>query len=185
MLIHAVGSGVGLAAVQLTRAMNAIPCGTSRTADKLERARELGLECGFVVPNPPTSAEAKEWSSGGSFDVVVDLAGGAYTNTSLQALASRGRIMLVGTMAGAKADLDLGLTLGKRATLIGTVLRARSLEEKIAVTRAFADEVLPLFRNGVLRPVLDSEFRMQDVRRAHERMESNETFGKIVLRIAD
>ena len=184
VLIHAVGSGVGLAALQLTRAMNAVPCGTSRTAEKLQRAKELGLECGFVVPNSPTSAEAKEWSSEGGFDVVLDLAGGAYTNASLHALALQGRILLVGTMAGAKAELDLGLLLGRRATLIGTTLRARPLEEKIAVTRSFADEVLPLFSRRVLRPVIDSEFNMHDVRRAHERMESNETFGKIVLRIA-
>ena len=185
VLIHAVGSGVGLAALQLTRAMNAVPCGTSRTADKLQRAKALGLECGFVVPNPPTSAEGKEWSSDGSFDVVLDLAGGAYTNASLHALASRGRILLVGTMAGAKAELDLVLMLGRRATMIGTILRARPLEEKIAVTRAFANEVLPLFVTGILRPIIDSEFSMQDVRHAHERMESNETFGKIVLRVAD
>jgi NADPH:quinone reductase-like Zn-dependent oxidoreductase len=185
VLIHAVGSGVGLAALQLTRALNAIPYGTSRTADKLQRAKELGLESGFVVPDPPTPAAAKEWSKDGGFDVVLDLAGGAYTNASVHALALQGRIVLVGTMAGAKAELDLGLMLGKRARMIGTVLRARPLEEKIAVTRAFADEVLPLFTNGVLRPIIDSEFSMQDVRRAHERMESNETFGKIVLRMSD
>ena len=185
VLTHAVGSGVGLAALQLTRAMNAIPYGTSRTADKLQRAKALGLESGFVVPDPPTPAAGNEWSKDGGFDVVLDLAGGAYTNASLHALALQGRIVLVGTMAGAKAELDLGLMLGKRAKMIGTVLRARPLEEKIAVTRAFADQVLPLFTNGVLCPIIDSEFSMQDVGRAHERMESNETFGKIVLRMSD
>jgi NADPH:quinone reductase-like Zn-dependent oxidoreductase len=181
VLIHAVGSGVGLAAVQLARAMNALPFGTSRTPDKLERARQFGLESGFAVPNAPTADDGKRWSADSGFDVVLDLAGGAYTNASLHALASRGRIMLVGTMAGAKAEIDLGLALGRRAQMIGTVLRARPLEEKIGVTRGFAKEVVPLFADGTLHPVIDSEFSLQDIRRAHERMESNATFGKIVL----
>jgi NADPH:quinone reductase-like Zn-dependent oxidoreductase len=86
-------------------------------------------------------------------------------------------------MAGARGELDLGLMLGKRAHMIGTVLRARPLEEKISVTRAFAKEVLPFFARGILRPVIDSEFELSDVQAAHARMESDETFGKIVLRI--
>jgi NADPH:quinone reductase len=92
--------------------------------------------------------------------------------------------MLVGTMAGAKSEIDLGLALGRRAQMTGTVLRARPLEEKIGVTRAFAKEVVPLFVTGTLRAVIDSEFSLQEIRQAHERMESNETFGKIVLKIA-
>lgn len=183
VLIHAIGSGIGLAALQLTRAMNAVPFGTSRTADKLERAKEFELESGFVVPKAPTADDGKQWSATGAFDVVIDLAGGAYVNASLHALAPRGRIMLVGTMAGAMGEIDLGLMLGKRVRMTGTVLRARPLEEKIGVTRAFAREVLPLFVRGILRPVIDSQFNLQDVRRAHERMESNESFGKMVLRV--
>jgi putative PIG3 family NAD(P)H quinone oxidoreductase len=183
VLIHAVGSGVGLAAVQLARAMNAVPFGTSRTPDKLERARQFGLESGFEVHGAPTADDGKLWSANGGFDVVLDLAGGAYTNASLHALASRGRIMLVGTMAGATAEIDLGLMLGKRAHMIGTVLRARPLEEKIAVTRSFAKEVVPLFADGKLHSVIDSEFSLHEIRQAHERMESNSTFGKIVLRM--
>jgi len=185
VLIHAIGSGIGLAALQLARAMNAVPFGTSRTADKLERAKEFGLESGFVVPKASIADDGKQWSATGAFDVVIDLAGGAYVNASLHALAPRGRIMLVGTMAGAKGEIDLGLMLGKRVRMTGTVLRARPLEEKIGVTRAFAREVLPLFVRGILRPVIDSQFNLQDVRRAHERMESNESFGKIVLRVGD
>jgi NADPH:quinone reductase-like Zn-dependent oxidoreductase len=183
VLIHAVGSGVGLAAVQLARAMNAIPFGTSRTPDKLERARQFGLQSGFVVPNAPTADDGKRWSANGGFDVVLDLAGGPYTNASLHALASRGRLILIGTMAGPKSEIDLGQMLSRRAQMIGTVLRARSLEEKIAVTRSFAKEVVPLFADGKLHPVIDSEFSLQEIRRAHERMESNATFGKIVLRM--
>jgi NADPH:quinone reductase-like Zn-dependent oxidoreductase len=93
--------------------------------------------------------------------------------------------MLIGTMAGPRSELDLGWMLHKRARMIGTVLRARPLEEKIAVTQAFAREVLPLFSRGILRPTIDSEFSLADVRQAHERMESNETFGKVVLRMSN
>ncbi|HWY70401.1 MAG TPA: NAD(P)H-quinone oxidoreductase [Terriglobales bacterium] len=185
VLIHAVSSGVGLAALQLTRAMGAIPSGTSRTADKLVRAKEFGLESGFLVPASPTTEEGRKWAADRAFDVVLDLAGGSYLNASLQALAHRGRIVLIGTMAGAKSEIDLGLMLGKRVRMIGTVLRARPLEEKIAVTRSFAREVLPFFESKVLHVVIDSEFPFQDIRKAHERMESNQTFGKIVLRMSD
>jgi NADPH:quinone reductase-like Zn-dependent oxidoreductase len=86
-------------------------------------------------------------------------------------------------MGGAQSQLDIGLLMGKRATVVGTMLRARPLEEKIAVTRSFAKEVLPLFERGVVQPVIDSTFSIEDVRLAHERMESNANFGKIVLRI--
>ena len=185
VLIHAVGSGVGLAALQLTRAMNAIPFGTSRTANKLERAKELGLESGFVVPTAPTADEGGKWARHGEFDVVADLVGGPYLNASLHAMVPRGRIMLIGTMAGARSEVDVGLLLGKRLRMIGTMLRARPLEEKIAVTRAFAKEVVPSFARALLRAVIDSEFKLHDVRQAHERMQSNETFGKVVLHITD
>jgi putative PIG3 family NAD(P)H quinone oxidoreductase len=183
VLIHAVGSGVGLAAVQLTRALNATPFGTSRTAEKLKRAKQFGLERGFLVQDSPTAEDSKRWSESGLFDIVADLVGGAYVNASLQALASRGRIIQIGTMGGAKSELDIGWLMGKRATVIGTMLRARPLEEKIAVTRIFAAEVLPLFREGILQPVIDTTYHMRDIRLAHERMESNASFGKIVLLI--
>ena len=185
VLIHAVGSGVGLAAVQLARAMGAIPFGTSRTAEKLSRAKEFGLESGFIVNSGPTAEEGNSWAANGAFDVVLDLAGGPYVNASLHALAHRGRIILVGTMAGGRSEIDHGLMLGKRARMIGTVLRARPLEEKIAVTRSFARDVLPFFERKILHASIDREFPLREIRKAHERMESNQTFGKVVLRMND
>lgn len=185
VLIHAAGSGVGLACVQLTRAMNAFPVGTTRSVNKLERAKQLGLVSGFVVSGSPTSNDAKSWSANGAFDVVADLVGGAYTNASLHALAEKGRIMLVGTMGGARAELDSGVVLGRRARIIGTVLRARPIEEKITVALRFSAEVLPLFSRGTLKPIIDSQFPLTDIGAAHERMESNESFGKIVISIGN
>ncbi|HET8825806.1 MAG TPA: zinc-binding dehydrogenase, partial [Terriglobales bacterium] len=185
VLIHAAGSGVGLAAIQLVRAMNAIPFGTTRTADKLKRAMEHGLEDGFVVSNVPGAEDGKHWGRAGLFNVVIDLVGGAYTTANVYALAQHGRMMLIGTVAGTKAELDLSIVLAKRARLMGTVLRARPIEERITVTRRFADEVLPFFCQGILKPVIDSSFDLRDIRAAHERMESNQSFGKVVLCIGN
>lgn len=184
VLIHAVGSGVGLAAVQLVRARGAIPYGTSRTADKIAQAREYGLEDGAAVADPAVELPelAGRWAGDG-FDIVLDLVGGAYLPASLQALRLKGRLMLVGTVAGGTAELKLAPILYKRLTLRGTALRGRPLEEKIAVTAKFAAEVVPLLERGTVRPTIDSRFPLEQVRQAHQRLESNETFGKVVLEL--
>lgn len=185
VLIHAVGSGVGLAAVQLSRAMGAIPFGTSRTREKIDRAKQFGLEEGLVVDSPSELREAVRKMLGGrGFNVILDLVGGAYAGASINALTAHGRLMLVGTVAGRTSEFDLGQVLGKRMKIMGTVLRARPLEEKILVAQAFAAEVVPLFLRKVLRPMIDSEFEIDDIQAAHRRLESNESFGKVIIRIA-
>lgn len=185
VLIHAVGSGVGLAAVELVRARGAIPYGTSRTQDKLDRAHELGMEDGVAVGSDfgRMIQHVKQWTAGRGVNVVLELAGGPYVAASIEAAAPKARLMLVGTVAGGKAEIPLGQVLSKRLQITGTVLRSRSLEEKIQVTQAFAAEVVPLFASGKLHPVIDSEFSLDEIQAAHRRMQSNETFGKVVLRI--
>jgi len=185
VLVHAVGSGVGTAAIQLIRAAGARVFGTSRTADKLERAQEYGLEASFVVDGEPVALvdPVKEWTGGTGVDVVLDLVGAAYLEANLKAMALKGRMIHVGTTSGSKASLELGLVMSKRLTLRGTVLRARSVEEKATVTRLFAKHVVPLLANGSIRPVIDLTYKLNEVRDAHARMESNENFGKIVLTI--
>jgi len=185
VLIHAVGSGVGLAAVELVRARGAIPYGTSRTQEKLDRARKLGMEDGIAVGNDlrPMIEKVKQWTGGRGVDVVLDLAGGPYVPASIEASALKARLMLVGTVAGGKAEIPLGQVLGKRLRLTGTVLRSRSLAEKILVTQAFAAEVAPRFASGQLHPVIDSEFSLDEIQAAHRRMQANESFGKVVIRI--
>jgi putative PIG3 family NAD(P)H quinone oxidoreductase len=183
LMIHAVGSGVGLAAVQLARAAGAIPYGTSRSAEKLDRARSVGLEDGIALADGsgPLARAAAEWTEARGFDVVLDLVGGPYVSASVDALATKGRLMLVGTMGGGLAELDLGAVLGKRLEIRGTVLRSRPIEEKIAATGLFAREVVPLFARGLLRPNVDTVFPLEGIRSAHELLESNRTFGKVVL----
>lgn len=184
LLVHAAGSGVGLAAVQLAHAAGAITYGTSRTAEKLERARkEYGLDEAVAVGDDPSHMiEAVQgWTGGAGVDVILDLVGAKYLSANLDALAPKGRLLFVGLSAGASAELDFGKVLYKRLKIIGTVLRARPVEEKAAATRRFEKHVLPLLASGLVRPVIDKIYNMGDVRAAHQRLESNESFGKVVL----
>ena len=182
VLVLAAGSGVGLAAIQIVRAWGGVPFGTSRTADKIQRAREFGLEDGMALTGPDELAAAvSRWTEQRGMDVVLDLLGGAYVPACIDALALKGRMMLVGAVAGAQATIDIRRILGKRVTLRGTVLRARPLAEKIGVTRAFSEQVVPRLESGELRPVIDSEYSLHQIADAHRRMESNESFGKIVI----
>jgi len=181
VLVHAVGSGVGLAAVQVARAVGAIPFGTSRTLDKIERAMPYGLEQGAVIRDASELATiAQAWAPDG-FNVVLDLVGGAYTPASIATLASKGRLMLVGLVAGASATLDLRRVLSRRVSIIGTVLRARSIDEKAEATRAFSEDLGKRFERGELRAVVDQVFPLDQLADAHRRMESNESFGKVVV----
>lgn len=183
VMVHAVGSGVGLAVVQVARALGATVFGTARTADKVERARELGLDAG-IVAGPDLGAvtdAARTWSHGTGVDVVIDLVGGAYVPAGLAALATKGRLVLVGLVAGSEAVVDLRLVLSRRLTLRGTALRSRTTEEKAAATRGFVQDVLPHLASGAMRPVIDRVLPLAEIRRAHEVMGANDTFGKIVL----
>jgi NADPH:quinone reductase len=186
VLIHAVGSGVGVAAAQLARAAGAEAYGTSRTADKIDRGRDYGLVDGAVVGADLESlpAAVTRWTHGEGMHVALDLVGGPYVAAMLAALAPRGRLVLIGTIAGAQATVPVGAIMRKRLTIVGTVLRSRPLEEKILATRAFAEQVVPLLARGAVLPVVDSAYALEDIQSAHRRMESNETFGKVVLRVA-
>jgi NADPH:quinone reductase len=186
VLVHAAGSGVGLACVQLARAAGAQVFGTARTAAKLERARGYGLDEGVAVGEDAglIAARVRELTAGAGVDLVVDLVGASYLAANLDALALRGRMVLVGTLGGASAPLDYSLVMRKRLTIVGTVLRSRPDWEKAAAAQLFAAQVVPLLARGAVRPVIDSVFDLSRVRAAHERMESNESFGKIVLSVA-
>jgi NADPH2:quinone reductase len=180
MVIHAAGSGVGTAAVQLGRAMGAFVIGTARTPDKLERAKPLGLDVG-IVPERGRFADAVRRVASDGAAVVLELVGGSYLDEDLRCIRTLGRIVVVGLLGGARTEIDLGLVLRKRARVLGTVLRARPLEEKIAAMRAFETEVVPLFARGAVRPIIDAVLPLADAAKAHERMASNQGFGKIIL----
>lgn len=181
LLIHAVGSGVGTAAVQLARAASVRTVGTSRTEAKLRRALELGLDVAVDSTQSDWRDRVEAATEGQGVSAVLDLIGGQYVEDDLRVLAPRGRAIIVGTVAGSTASLDLGLLLRKRLSLFGTVLRSRPLEEKIALAREFSDSVLPLLASGRVGAVVDRSYPFEEIRRAHAQMEANESFGKIVL----
>jgi len=183
VLVHAVGSGVSTAALQIAKAMGGTVVGTSRTAPKLERARELGLDHGILLgkEDPKFAQEVRRLTAGKGVPVVLDFVGAPYAAENVLALAPQGRIVVIGTMGGPKAAVDLGALMRARGQILGTVLRPRPLYEKVAATQAFAKDVLPLVAAGKVKPVLDRALPASQVREAHEQMERNESFGKIVL----
>lgn len=185
VLIHAAGSGVGTAASQLVKAAGAVAYGTSRTQKKLERAKQFGLSESITVGDDPSAfaAAVKDWAGGNGVNVILDLVGAPYLKANLESLATKGRLIFVGTTGGAKAEIDYGVVMGKRLRIMGTSLRTRSIEEKAAATRLFSQHVVPLLANGLVRPVIDRAYKLEEVREAHQRIESNESFGKVVLTI--
>jgi len=169
LLVHAAGSGVGTAAIQLAHAAGARVYGTSRTEEKLERARAFGLNESVAVGDDPNvfAESVQGWTNGKGVDVILDLVGGNYLEANLNSLALKGRIMQVGTTGGSKANLNFSKLMSKRAKITGTVLRARPVEEKAAATRLFAKHVVPLLASGVVQAVIDKTYQLDDVREAH------------------
>jgi NADPH2:quinone reductase len=180
--VHAVGSGVGTAALQLGVCAGARVIGTSRSEDKLARCAAMGLADGICVTDKSFAAALAAKSGGAGADVILDLVGAAYLAENIAALALRGRVVVVGLLGGASAELPLGALMAKRGHIFGTMLRSRPLEEKATLAQAFTRHALPLFAAGKLKPIVDSVLPMSEVRDAHKRMERNDSFGKIVLR---
>lgn len=181
VLIHAAGSGVGTAAIQLAKATGATVFGTARTTAKLERARELGLDVGLSPHN--FAAEVQKLTGGQGVHVVLDFVGAAYLEQNLQALGNWGRMVILATLGGTSGNLNIGLLMGKRISLKGVTLRTRTLEEKLAVTRAFATSVLPLLASGQIKPIIERAYPLAEISAAHATMGENQNFGKLILTI--
>lgn len=182
VLLHAVGSGIGTAGLQLAKAAGARTIGTSRSAWKLDRARALGLDVALPGEDFPTAVLAS--TEGRGVDVVLDAVGGPYVRGDVASVAVKGRIVLISALGGADVAFPGGQLTGKRATLMGSVLRARPLEEKALVMRALAERVGPLLAAGTVKPIVDRVFALADVQEAHAYLEANQGFGKVILRVA-
>lgn len=181
-LVHAGASGVGSAAIQICRAIGArivVTCSTG----KVDACRTMGADVVIDYLTQDFVEETKKATSGRGVDVVLDVIGGDYLDRNVSSLAIQGCIIQVGTMAGKAVPFNVGTLLPKRATITGTVLRPRPVEEKIALTQRFIREVLPLFDTGQLTPLVDSRFRFDDIAIAHDRMAANENVGKIIIDI--
>lgn len=181
--ITAAGSGVGTAAVQIAREGGARVIALSRSGWKRDRLRELGaIEA--VDPAAPDALERILQAAGGDgIRLAFDLAGASSWELLLEAVGPQGRLVLVGTLGGAKVQADLSRLMRKRLQVIGSVLRSRPLDEKIGLVRSFSRGLLPLVAAGRIRPVVDRVLPFEEVARAHELLERNETFGKLVLRV--
>jgi putative PIG3 family NAD(P)H quinone oxidoreductase len=182
LLIHAVGSGVGIAALQLAKAAGATVFGTAGSGEKIAKAKTLGLDFGINYKTQDFGEVISQISSEG-VHAILDMVGANYWEKNLECLATKGRIILVGLLGGAKVETNLSSIMRKRIQVIGTVLRGRSLEEKISLTQAFQKHALPLFETGKLKPVIDRIFPLAEAATAHQYMEENRNFGKIVLRV--
>ena len=181
VLIHAVGSGVGSAASQLAAALGAHVIGTSRTPSKLDRSREVGVQRAILGGETDWASEVLRATAGRGVDVIIDLVGGPYLAGNVQCVAERGRIVVVGVPGGREAPLDLRALMGRRASITGTVLRARPIEEKIALAQDGRSRLVPLFESAGLRPVVHRMFPPDAAAEAHEVMERNLNFGTISI----
>lgn len=180
LLVHAVGSGVGTAALQIALALGCRVIGTSRTPEKLERASHLGLE-EPVLGDGAWPDRVLERTGGEGVDVILDLVGGAYLAGNQRVLARGGRHIVVGVPSGPRAEIDLRALMGRRGSIRGTVLRARPVAEKAELARAFREEVLPMLDSKAVRPVVDRVFSPDDAGEAHRWMKANRNFGKLLL----
>jgi len=181
VLIHAVGSGVGTAAVQLAKVAGARIIGTARSAAKLSRVKELGLDIAVDASRGDWATQVENAIGRDAVNATLDLVGGNYLEGNLRVAGLKGRIVVVGLTAGNTAPFNMGILLRKRLTIVGTVMRARSLEEKISIAREFSTRIIPMFESGRLKPVVDRVFAFEEIAEAHKLMESNATFGKVVL----
>ena len=183
LLLHAAGSGVGTAAIQLAVAQGVRVIGTARTARKLEAAGALGMHEGIVLSEANFAREVLKLTGDVGVDVVLELVGGPYLSEDLNCMAPGGRIVLVGLVAGGSAEVDLGTILRRRLEIRGTVLRARPLEEKILLARSFARHVVPFIKTGALKPIICRVFPLSQAAEAHRYLASNESYGKVVLSV--
>ncbi len=183
-LVHAGASGVGTAAIQIAKAIGArvaVTCSAGKTA----ACRKLGAD--VVLERSPADwlmhlrEGLAEHGRSDGVDVVLDVVGGEEADRNLAVVRPKGCIVQVGLLGGGETTVNLGQLLAKRVHWIGTVLRGRPIEERIALGRRFVDEVLPLFTDGVLRPVIDRRFPLADVAEAHRVMEADANVGKLLL----
>jgi NADPH2:quinone reductase len=181
LLVHAAGSGVGTAAIQLAHNTGATTYATSRTPAKLEKARPLGLDVG--ISNKNFAAEVNQLTGGAGVHVVLDFIGAPYLEQNLEALTSWGRIVFLSTLAGTQANINLGMLMSKRILMRGVTLRTRTLEEKMAATRRFATSVLPLLANGKVKPIIEHVYSLEEIGAAHTTMAENKNFGKLIVKV--
>jgi NADPH:quinone reductase-like Zn-dependent oxidoreductase len=184
VLLHAGASGVGTAAIQLAKSSGARVFVTSSQEHKLARCRELGADLAINYKEQDFLQEVLAATGGAGVDLILDPVGGAYLERNVKALRPFGRLVNIGLLSGGKGEMNVSLLLMKRLRLIGSTLRARPLAEKIAITRQFEDQFWPKLLAGELRPIIDTEFPIQEAQAAHAYVAQDRNVGKVILRVA-
>ena len=183
ILIHAGGSGVGSAGIQIAHHTGAQVFVTAGTTEKINKCIELGAKAGINYKDTDFTEEIRRLTNGDGVDVVLDFIGAEYLQRNLSILKTKGRLLQVGLMSGSETNINLGIVMRKRLKIIGSVMRPQSLQEKIAITQRFVQRWLPKLKAGTLQPIIDTVFTLEQVQKAHEYMEENRNFGKILLKI--
>jgi putative PIG3 family NAD(P)H quinone oxidoreductase len=185
VLIHGAAGGIGTMAVQLVRAFGAVPMVTAGSQAKLDVVRSLGAEVLVNYREEDFVARVKDATGGRGADVILDVVGAKYLARNVEALATAGRLVVIGLQGGAKAELNLGLLMRKRAAIIATTLRARPAEEKAAIMRAVAEHVWPLIASGEVAAQVDRTFPLAEAAAAHEYFDSGDHVGKVLLAVGE
>ncbi len=183
VLIHGGASGVGTAAIQLAREAGCRVFVTAGTPEKLTRCRELGAELAINYKEQDFARQIEGHTQGAGVDVILDMVGAAYLERNLQVLKTKGRLVIIATLGGVKTEIDLRVLMGKRLRVIGSVLRSRSLAEKIEIKEQFMARFWPALVSGAIRPVVDSVYPIQQAGQAHQVMVENKNIGKIILKV--
>jgi putative PIG3 family NAD(P)H quinone oxidoreductase len=181
ILIHGGSSGIGVTAIQMAKAAGARVLATAGTPEKCEACKSLGADRAINYKSEDFVEVVRAETKNNGADVILDMVGGSYFERNIAALAIEGRLAVIALLGGRDAKLDLGLLLRKRLTVVGSVLRARTVAEKGAVAEALRRNVWPQIEAGKIKPVIDSTFPLADAAKAHARMESSAHIGKIVL----
>jgi putative PIG3 family NAD(P)H quinone oxidoreductase len=181
LLVHGGAGGIGTFAIQLASVLGARVFATAGSAEKLELCRALGAERAISYRDEDFVEVLKE---AGGADVILDNMGAKYLGPNVAALATEGRLAIIGMQGGTRGELDLGVLMSKRAAVVATTLRARPTEEKTAICRAVEEHVWPLVGAGTVRPTVGAEIALDDVAEAHALMEAGGHTGKILLRVA-
>jgi len=184
VLVHGGGSGIGTAAIQLAKAAGARILVTAGSPEKCRACLELGADAAFDYRRQDFAAEVKAATGGRGVDVVLDSIGGPYLAKNLASLAAGGRLVVIGLMGGAKAEIHLGELLVKRLSVIGSTLRTRPVPEKGALVADFQARFGAALASGAIRPTVDRVLPLAEAAAAHRAMKASEHFGKIVLRVA-
>ncbi|KJK56804.1 NAD(P)H-quinone oxidoreductase [Saccharothrix sp. ST-888] len=183
VLLHGGASGIGTMAIQLAKAVGARVLVTAGSPEKLARCAELGADVGIDYRQQDFVAAVREATGGAGVDVILDIMGAKYLQRNVDALATSGRLVIIGLQGGTKGELDLNTLLRKRAAVAATNLRGRPIAEKAAIVAAVREHVWPLIEAGVVKPVVDRVLPLAAAADAHRVVEAGEQVGKVVLKV--